>query len=243
MSRRALVRATVVVACCSVGIVLGGAVQLVAGLILWATLAVVVVALLRDRGVRPSDAVAVAAAAALGVPALGGVLLHGVGLPLTTIPWLGLFVAVALSALLATAAGRTPERVPPARRDGEVLTAVRQPLLGALAVAVLTGAVIISVLSAHAQNRPGFTQLWLVQEGQGATMGVRNHEGQDQSYRAVLSRDGQVVRRQLLDLKPGQSWEQVVPWTGARDLDLDLYLTQDDSDAYRSTHLAGTAAP
>jgi uncharacterized membrane protein len=124
----------------------------------------------------------------------------------------------------------------------------RQGLLLGLAALVVGGAVVVSVIGAEQQPRPGFTQLWILPSGGASTknavrLGVSNMETTAMDYRLDVNIDGKVVKEwPSINLHPEGKWEVtfVLPSTnpaGNAKVEADLYRTDVPGKIYRSVVL------
>jgi len=85
-------------------------------------------------------------------------------------------------------------------------------LLG-LAALIVCGAVVVSIIGAERQARPGFTQLWLlstsgIHSKSNVQVGVRNMEKSTMQYHLTVNENGKVVKLwPSIDLQPGENWQ------------------------------------
>jgi hypothetical protein len=106
----------------------------------------------------------------------------------------------------------------------------------AAAVLIAAAAVGLATVGAARQPQPGFTQLWLSPQYQGAhtlSLGVTNDQGRTTSYRLVLQRGGRVIGTWNLTLGEGRTWHRPVPFTGNQTLAAGLYRLPDLAHTYR----------
>lgn len=256
-----LVMAVVVAALAAVAasLPLPGTVMLVFGLGLLVGTAYVVGEAVLGPAARSVEGLALTVVLVLGLPAVGGVVLHAEGVPLHRGAWVTLFVVVTVIA--AAVAGRRRETVPapgPGEADdgapfvGELdeaafpaapVTPRRGPaptvLLGAAGVVVAT-AVWLAVSGANAQRYPGFTELSLVSHSDQAVVGVRNFEDHRQRYLVVLRRNDGVPIRFRIDLQPGATWTQTIPRPNGAGLNADLFTGPESDKPFRRVFLART---
>jgi hypothetical protein len=104
------------------------------------------------------------------------------------------------------------------------------------AVLVAAAAVSLAAFGAARQPQPGFTQLWLSPQHQGAhslSLGVTNDQGRTTSYRLVLQRGSRVISTWNLTLGEGRTWQRPVPFTGEQTLAAGLYRLPDLAHPYR----------
>jgi hypothetical protein len=124
-----------------------------------------------------------------------------------------------------------PRRPGPGRRASRWHVAVF-----AAAVLIAAAAVGLATVGAARQPQPGFTQLWLSPQYQGAhtlSLGVTNDQGRTTSYRLVLQRGGRVIGTWNLTLGEGRTWQRPVPFTGNQTLAAGLYRLPDLAHPYR----------
>lgn len=126
---------------------------------------------------------------------------------------------------------------------------LRQWLLLGLAVLIVCGAVVFSIIGAEQQPRPGFTQLWIL-PGSGAAnaknvvrLGMSNMESQATEYRLTVDMNGKAVKVwSSIDLSPNQNWEVtlVLPQTGhtgTSEVEALLYRMDAPTTLYRHVEL------
>jgi hypothetical protein len=127
--------------------------------------------------------------------------------------------------------------------------AVHQGVALALAVALLITAGGIARQAAVGQERPGFTQLWMLPAFDGSLnsvrLGLHSYELAPVRYRLVVDADGHtLIDHAPLELAPGDLWQVVVPLTpdypqpafvSAR-----LYRLDDPAEIYRRVELQGS---
>ena len=255
-----LVVAVVVAALAAVAatLPLPGTVMLVFGLGLLVGTAYVVGEAVLGPAARSVEGLALTVVLVLGLPAVGGVVLHAEGVPLHRGAWVTLFVVVTVIA--AAVVGRRRETAPtpgPAADDGAPFTGEldeaalprahvtprRGPpstvLMGAAGVVVAT-AVWLAVSGANAQRYPGFTELSLVSHADQAVVGVRNFEDHRQRYLVVLRRNDGVPIRYRIDLQPGTTWTQTIPRPNGAGLNADLFTGPESDKPFRRVFLART---
>jgi hypothetical protein len=258
------VAATALVAVLACGAAASGAppaAMIVLGIMLLAAPGYLLGQLLVGSRIAGLERVVVMTGLALAVPVLGGLLLYAVGVPLHRPGWLGLLAGVTLGAdaalfarRRAAAAGRAHRPVTRVQTVPSGLAAPGEPQAGpggprpawrvsrghvavfAVAVLVAAGAVGVAAAGAARQPQPGFTQLWLSPQPQGAgtlSLGVTNDQGRTTSYRLVLRRDGRVIDTWDLTLGEGRTWQRLVPFTGKQVLAAGLYRLPDLTHRYR----------
>lgn len=254
-SRRAAWLPPVLVALCGAGVFLPSPVPVVAGIGLLALTGWAFARAVLGSGPVAPEPVTLAVLMALGVPALGALALHVAGVPLRRESWVVLLVVVWLLAeavsLVARRRGTEPraDDVPPPP-DAEVVQAepapatrgwqVRRTAMLGTAVAVATGAIVVSVLTAQAQNRGTFTELWAVPDGSRAQIGVRNDQEHTERYELVVKKEGTVVLRTSLVLASGAEKTLWVSRDSDQELRAQLYLQGDPEDALRTVTLVGS---
>lgn len=120
------------------------------------------------------------------------------------------------------------------------LPKVHVAMLG-LAGVFVAGAFLVAQLGVAGQPRPGFTDLWLLPDSDGVTVGIDNHEGAAASYRVVLSVDGRDVHTWASAVvEDGGSWQAhyALPAKPATHTDVDAALYRPaDTTPYRQAHL------
>jgi uncharacterized membrane protein len=246
----------VVLACAAAASDAPPAAMIVLGIMLLAAPGYLLGQLLVGSRIAGLERVAVMTGLALAVPVLGGLLLYAAGVPLHRPGWLGLLAGVTLAADMAlfarrraAVAGRANRPAAPSglAAPGEPRAAPGEPrpawrasrwhvAVFAVAVLVAAGAVGLAAAGTARQPQPGFTQLWLSPQPQGAgalSLGVTNDQGRTTSYRLVLRRDGRVIDTWNLTLGEGRTWQRSVPSTGKQVLAAGLYRLPDLTHPYR----------
>jgi hypothetical protein len=200
--------------------------------------------------VRGLEGTALTAVLALGVPAVGGVLLHVEGVPLHRGPWIVLLALVTMVGAVVASSRRAlaAETAPPdtdepagALRDtGLPKRSPGRAAVMAIAVLVAATAVGVAVAGANAQHQPGFTELSLVPQTGSAVLRVRNFEGRRERYLVVLRGSGAGTVRFRLDLESRGAWAHKVIPPGGAGLRADLFVGEDSVQPYRTVYLART---
>lgn len=170
----------------------------------------------------------------IGQTIVGGFILDTTPLGLTAGGWaLELVVATVLAALasiarsprsddrhaMVPAVGATAPMAEPASAPAPTLAektarpARQQAWMLGLAAIVVVLAFVVARLGAEGQVYPGFTQLWMLPDGDASvTVGVRNEEGSSQSYTMATLREGVAFGQPIsLTLADGESWQQAIP--------------------------------
>lgn len=115
-----------------------------------------------------------------------------------------------------------------------------QVCVTSVAVFLAAVAIWVSWRSATVQQRPGFTQLWLVSQGSSpstaASLGVTNDENIATKYVLVYN-DGTKARTWTLTLASGQTWRATVPVQAKHEAVANLYLTAASGSPYRHVTL------
>lgn len=116
-----------------------------------------------------------------------------------------------------------------------------QLCLTSVAIFFAAVAVWVSWHSATVQERPGFTQLWLVPHGSAtsavsASLGVTNDEHTQRQYVLVYT-DGAKARTWTLSLAVGQTWRETVPVNAGHEAVANLYRTVASGTPYRHVTL------
>ena len=197
MRRKHLVAVTAAVAVLAYGAILAGApvaVTAVLGLALFASLGWVWGAVLLGPRLGELEGIVVAAALALALPILGGLVLQAARIPLHARAWGGLVAGLTLTGdvlvLLRSRGGRGEDTgARPARWSPSAWQAT---VFGA-ALVVAAGAVGVARVGASIQRYPGFTELSMPgvrHNPAAADLGVVNHQGHSERYRLVLLHQG-----------------------------------------------------
>ncbi len=186
----------------------------------------------------------------LVVVILGGLVLNWTPFGLRASSWVVLLGSITLGTCAAGLLRRRGQSVATLEwlRVGNIGLTVRQGLLLGLALAVLCGAVAISIIGAIRQPSPGYTQLWMLPKGSDhltytVQLGVSDMESSVMNYRLIITMDGTVVKVwDPIDLQPNQKWETtlVFPQTshaGAIQVEAVLYRADFPLTAYRHVQL------
>jgi hypothetical protein len=172
----------------------------------------------------------------LAVAVLAGLLLNFIPAGLTTVTWTAGLAAVTLAALTAVAllpAAAAPPRavqpvqdtvqpvqdtVQPAHNTGPSVRDTGRPwawpaMLGpALAVALVAGAIALTVVSAPWPRPPGFAELRLVPApGPTASVDVRNAYPKAETFLLTVQNGNSAPMKWTITLGPGQEWKRIVP--------------------------------
>ncbi len=145
---------------------------------------------------------------------LGGLVLNYTPFGLRASSWtmlLGCFTLCACSIALARRQGQRVS-TPGWLKFGRGELALHHWILLGLAIAVICGAVIISIVGAERQPFPGFTQLWIIPAGgaekNAVHIGVNNLESSVIEYSLDVDVDGKVVKVwPAITLQPNEKWE------------------------------------
>jgi uncharacterized membrane protein len=161
----------------------------------------------------------------LTIVIVGGFALNFTPFGLRTNSW-AVFLGVITLIASAIALVRRQRRTGTAQEAfgiGSISFTFGQGLLLGLAMLIICGAVVVSIIGAERQPRPGFTQLWIL-PGSGAAnaknvvrIGMSNMESQATEYRLTVDMDGKAVKVwSSILLGPDQNWEAtlVLPQTG-----------------------------
>lgn len=184
--------------------------------------------------------------ASLAATIAGGLILNMTA-QLTQSTWLAYLSGVVFVAALASMVRRpevnsqsSPKQILAVRVG--VLTA----LLGVGAVALVAGALALSVYSSSTENREHFVQLWLVPTpataggtAQRAELGVTNYEGQRVRVDiSIRTPDTVVLSRKRLVLDQGQTWTYRIFRPGLVPVTATVALASDPSRILASVKLA-----
>ncbi len=241
MRRKHLVAVTAAVAVLAYGAILAGApvaVTAVLGLALFASLGWVWGAVLLGPRLGELEGIVVAAALALALPILGGLVLQAARIPLHARAWGGLVAGLTLTGdvlvLLRSRGGRGEDTgARPARWSPSAWQAT---VFGA-ALVVAAGAVGVARVGASIQRYPGFTELsmsGLRHNPAAADLGVVNHQGHSERYRLVLLHQGQRTHTAWNIVLPnGQTWHRTIAISTRYVTSANLYLPPDLHHPYR----------
>jgi len=121
-----------------------------------------------------------------------------------------------------------------------------QVALLALAAIITAASLFIARNGAVSQPRPGYSQLWMVDDGTAntsqAVLGVKNEEQQPTSYHLVVMQGTTVIQDfPAFSLAPDQTWQGKVNLTGITPttdpVEAVLYRGDDQTEPYRSVNL------
>jgi uncharacterized membrane protein len=145
---------------------------------------------------------------------LGGLVLNLTPFGLRASSWSVLLGCVTLCACSIALARRQGQRVSIQGwlKFGKTELSLRHWVLLGLAVTVICGAVIVSIIGAERQSFPGFTQLWILPAGgaekNAVHIGVNNLESSVMEYSLDVNVDGEVVKVwPAITLQPNEKWE------------------------------------
>ncbi len=125
---------------------------------------------------------------------------------------------------------------------------VGQARLLVLAGLIVCGALVVAIIGAEQQPRPGFTQLWMLPASganakEAVRLGVSNRESTAMNYRLDVNINGRVVKEwSPIVLNPGEEWEVTfaLPQTqflGIKRVEADLYRINSPRTVYRQVVL------
>lgn len=193
---------------------------------------------------RPAMRAALSVGLALATTALGGIVLHVVGVRLDRSSWLALLagttlVGAVVAATLRARAGETRPAAGSRERRPLGRASLLQGVGFGLAAVIAATAVGVAVHSASAQVQPPFTQLSLSRRGGPGTaqIDLGNHEGGTQLYRVVVHADGVPSSVWTVPLADGATWQRAVPTRSGQRLVVDVYRAGASGPPYRSVTL------
>ncbi len=201
-------------------------------------------ALFPNRSLGVAERLMFSLGLSLAIVILGGLGLNWTPFGLRASSWAVLLAGITLAAsavALVRRRGRSMS-APGWLRVGNVGFTLRQGLLLGLAVAIVCGAVAVSIIGAERQSYAGFTQLWILPAG-GANpenavhLGVSNMESTAMEYRLAVNVGGKVVRQwPAIDLEPNKQWEATLvlpPTASVARVEADLYRADAPTTIYR----------
>jgi hypothetical protein len=121
-------------------------------------------------------------------------------------------------------------------------------LLFGLAALLVSGALLLARAGALGQQKPSFTQLWILPgEGAGSNVvriGMHSAESSPERYRLQVEMAGRIIfERPSIGLGPGQTWEETVALpaeqTGNERVEARIYLLGSPDEVYRQVWLRG----
>lgn len=196
-------------------------------------------ALLRRPRVGPVARAAMSVCLSFAAVVVGGLVLHLLGVRLDGKSWALLLggttlVGVAVAFFLSPADGGSPE---PGRRFPALgRSSIPKALPFAAAAAIGLGAMGVSVYSARAQTRPGFTTLAISPTSGQAPTGrvvLGNHEHGARRYRVVATVGGGTARAWTVRLRAGATWRHSLRTPRGRRLVIEAFLGDDGGRPYR----------
>ncbi len=242
MARNIVIGAGLVIGLGTIVVVLAfdGLLRAIGGLLLVVLPGYLVVApALRDR-LGSAGAFAVAGATAIGLIALGGLVLNLLPDGLSPMMWLG-YVAV----LLVLGAVLHRPRLP---RTPRFTTQRHEVLLVSLGAALMVLSLAVAIDTAGYPTE-SFTQLSIAAASDGASpavqVTVKSYELTDTVFRVEVWRNGGFVRSwQRINLSPGEEWREVTPVAAGR-IEVRLFRATDLVVPYRTVSLqvGATASP
>ncbi len=212
-------------------------------------------ALFAARELEPAESAAVTLGLGIALAVCGGLILNVTPSGLTAPSWavyLAAFTVVASAIAIVRGSRATSAATTAAMAAATAMSADapgrRRPSRDQVAMLVLAAIVAAAALfvardGANHQQYPGFTQLWMLPDEPGSvTVGVRDVEGDAQTYRLELTVDGQPFSvPSSVALIDQQSWQETVavgtPPSGKRVLvQADLFRAS-DTVAYRTVYV------
>ena len=184
----------------------------------------------------------------LSIVIVGGLLLNLTSFGLRIASWAVLLggTTVGASALaLIRRRGQSPSGLPGFGRIGFTF---RQWLFLGLAVMIVGGALVVSVIGAQRQPFPGFTQFWILpasaaKAGNVVHLGVKNMESTSMEYRLVVNMNGEPVKVwSAINLNQNDTWQatlvlpQIARGSDAK-VEAMLYLQDAPAQIYRDVVL------
>ena len=184
----------------------------------------------------------------LSMVVLGGLVLNLTPFGLRAGSWATLLGGITLAACAVTFIRRRRQSIPVAGwSEGWNWSSgfsLRQGLLLGLAALIVCSAFAVSMIGAHRQPYPGFTQLWILPAGganarNAVSLGVNNMESTAMEYRLAVSVGGKIVKEwPAIDLYPNEKWDAtlVLPQpgqAGAVMVEADLYSANAPTVIYR----------
>jgi uncharacterized membrane protein len=186
--------------------------------------------------------------ASLGATIAGGLILNMTA-ELTQVTWLAYLSGVVVVAALVSVV-RQPERGVDVRNSWKQMKGARvampAALLGVGAIALIAGALALSVYSSSTENREHFVQLWLVPTpatagatAERAELGVTNYEGRQVRVDiSIRTPDTLVLSRKGVVLNQGQTWTYRIFRPGLVPVTATVALASDPSRILSSVKLA-----
>jgi Protein of unknown function (DUF1616) len=175
----------------------------------------------------------------IALSVLGGFALNGTSWGLRAASWALLLGGLTLVACVVALIRR--HAIAPAPATKRACLRPRDAGLFGLAALVAAGAFALAINSAAQPTTDGFTQLWMLPDGQNVRIGVQNMEAQPMRYSAELAVGKQIVGHwDTVELQAGARWEAVEPLpthTPGTTVELRLYRLDDPKTVYRRVTL------
>lgn len=201
---------------------------------------VVVAALLPENDLGFVEKIATSLGTTFAITVLLGFVLHYTGLAINAESWAFVLANVTFAfGLIAVVRRQSLSEWEEIRRPMDFGFTWGNGFMFSLATVILIAAVILASRGQSAQNNENFTQLWLLPgESQTVTVGVRNFEYQDATYRLEITAGGQMIEVfDDLTLDDREEWQRRLPLADANQpVSADLYIEGED-EAYRSVTL------
>ncbi len=182
----------------------------------------------------------------LVVVILGGLVLNLTPTGLRTDSWAVFSSTFTLGASATALVRRRGQDIDPLARlrNMPIGLTIRQWLLLGSAIIVVGAAVVISMVGAIQQPRPGFTQLWLLPAGgtqpkNVVRLGVNNKESATMDYRLAVNINGKAVKTwSSINLRSNAQWNSILVLqqsghTGTTKVEATLYIKDAPSKVYR----------
>lgn len=216
-------------------------------------------ALLPPRRLDFAERVAFVLGLGLSTVIVDGFIINASAAGMTRSNW-----ALSLGAITVVAAGvgwfrdrnsdkRPNLSIPPG--DGSLAGALKvrmtPSVVAVLASAALVAAAfVVATVGLYTQPRPGFTELWLLpnQSSSGLTVGIGNHENDDEMYNLDLTADGvPLASWTALRLARGETWSAplALPADGLSGASIRATLVRvsDPATIYREARIQFASAP
>ena len=189
----------------------------------------------------PAERLTFSVGVSIALSVLGGFALNGTPWGLRAESWALLLGGLTLAACAIALIQRRAIAPAPAVKRAHL--GARDAGLFGLAALVAAGAFAVAITGAAQPTTDGFTQLWMLPDGESVRIGVQNMEAQPMRYSAELAVGQQIVHRwNTVDLQAGARWEVAEPLptrTPGATVELRLYRLDDPKTIYRRVTLHG----
>jgi hypothetical protein len=190
----------------------------------------------------PAERLTFSLGGSIALSVLGGFALNGTPWGLQAASWALLLGGLTLLACTIAFIRRRSITLD-ATAQGQARLRLQDAGLFGLAALVAAGAFALAIGGAAQPPAEGFTQLWMLPNGDSLRIGVQNMQARPMRYAAELMVGQRVVRRwDAVELPDGARWDTIEPLpahTSGAAIELRLYRLDDPKTVYRRVTLLG----